>query len=245
MKTALLHFIALAALTTAARSETFLGNGSTGFGGPVGNGSLTLTTDGTTLFGTISTPVSANTIGDELVIYIDSVGGGFTSTATFDDTDDILRRAMSGFDGTTRSTLEFAGSFAADYAIAIGPNRATFGGLWLLAETGAHTFVSSVNLTPTTGAGPYQFSLALDDIGAPTSFAFATTYGNFGTDIFRSGEAYNSISGAGNPGAATATAGFNTFSVIPEPANYTTLASVAASIFVLGLGRRRRQAAGL
>ncbi|MEY2487046.1 MAG: trimeric autotransporter adhesin [Verrucomicrobiota bacterium] len=247
----------------AAQATTYPGNGATGFGGPVGdaaNGaSLTFTSDGTTLFGTITTPTTATSLSDELVIYLNTTAGGFTSTATFTDTGgatsnangDVLRRATSGFgfsggpSGTTvtRSTVNFAPTFGADFAIALSPNNAFFGSLYTLDNPSNFTFDGSINLSPTNANGPYTFSIALALLGNPTSFDFATTYLNSHSDIFRSNEAYNSVSDVTNPGNTgnlgtdTAQIGFNTFAVVPEPASLALIACGAPLLLAL---RRRK-----
>lgn len=226
---------------SAVAQIPYNGNGGTGFGGPVGQGLLTLTSDGTTLTGTIAANANGlGTLGNDLVIYIDSqANAGFGTTSSFTDTGggtDTLRRAISGYDGTNRATLNFAPTFGADYAISLSPNQGQFGALFKLDNTSNFTFVQNANLTPTRGgdpatrpevAGPYTFSISLANIGLPTSFTFASTYGNFATDISRSNEAFgNTITdvttpaNTGNPGLDTALAGFSTFAVVPEPGTW-------------------------
>src|SRR5213593_2341397 len=96
----LFGFAASAAVFCFSTSAaTYSGNGNSGFGGPIGLGSLTLTDDGTTVSGTVNK--GPNGFNDVLVIYIDSVGGGFSDTSGFADSGpgDGLRKAISGFDG--------------------------------------------------------------------------------------------------------------------------------------------------
>src|SRR3954469_25412917 len=123
-----LFVMLLAGLAVTARSATYSGNGNSGFGGPIGLGSLTLTDNGTTISGTVNK--GPNGFNDVLVIYINSVAGGFNDTSGFGDGADGLRKAISGFDGGgNRSLLTFSGGFNPDYAIALGPSSANFGGL--------------------------------------------------------------------------------------------------------------------
>src|SRR5438552_16768133 len=120
MKTNLKLSIAagLVLLSFSALAATYSGNGNSGFGGPIGLGSLTLTDDGTTVSGTVNK--GPNGFNDVLVLYIDSQGGGFADTSGFADGVDGLRRAISGFDvGCNRSVLTFNGMLP-DYAIALG-----------------------------------------------------------------------------------------------------------------------------
>src|ERR1044071_9225660 len=92
--------IGLLAITAGSLpAATYSGNGNSGFGGPIGLGSLTLTDDGTTVSGTVNK--GPNGFNDVLVLYLDSTGGGFGDTSGFADGADGLRKAISGFDGGT------------------------------------------------------------------------------------------------------------------------------------------------
>ncbi len=198
------------------------GNGNASFGGPIGLGSLTLTDDGTTLTGTVNK--GPNGFNDVLVLYVDSVPGGFADTSGFFDGADGLRRAISGFDGgANRSVMTFLPGSLPDYAIALGPASDNFGGLFQLANggPGSLNFISSVNLVPTgtNSAAAYTFSLPVAALGiAPNSGA---TFGLFGTYTsntgFRSGEALpgNDAGAPGwNPFQQTAGA---SYTIVPEP----------------------------
>jgi len=110
---------------------------------PIGLGSLTLTDNGTTVFGQVNK--GPNGFNDVLVIYLNSTAGGFADTSGFADGADGLRKAISGFDGgANRSLLTMPGGFLPDYAIALGPASDNFGGLWQLANGGAN----SLNFIP-------------------------------------------------------------------------------------------------
>ena len=210
--------IALVLLAGASAQATiYSGNGNSGFGGPIGQGSLTLTDDGTTVSGTFTK--GANGFNDVLVIYIDSVAGGFGDTSGFGDGNDGLRKAISGFDGgTNRSLLTFTG-MTPDYALPLGHSSDNFGGSWELASGGGNSlnFINSANLSPTgTNSSPvYTFSFNLADIGiAPNSgasFQFLGTYtSNTG---YRSDEAIggNDVGTQGwNPFLQTVSASYTT-----------------------------------
>src|ERR1051325_6657675 len=117
---------AIAAVSLSLQAATYSGNGQSGFGGPIGLGSLTLTDNGTTVSGTVNK--GPNGFNDVLVLYIDSAAGGFADTSGFADGADGLRKAISGFDGgANRSVLTFNGMLP-DYAIALGPASDGFGG---------------------------------------------------------------------------------------------------------------------
>jgi len=234
--------ITIAVLGLAAQAATFSGNGNSGFGGPIGLGSLTVTDNGTTLSGTLNK--GPNGFNDVLVLYLDTVAGGFADTSGFADGGDGLRKAISGFDGgANRSLMTFAAGFSPDYAIALGPASDSFGGLWQLANGGANSlnFISSVNLSPTgnNNSPTYTFSINLSQIGVtPNSGA---TFELFGT--YTSGSGYRSdeaVAGTDvgaqgwNPFLQTA---FATYTTVPEP---STMVLGAAGMATLLLLRRRR-----
>src|ERR1700752_4138270 len=85
---------AILLVTAQVRADLYAGNGNTGFGGPLGTGSITLTDDGTTVGG-VFTRGSGNH-NDLLVISLDSISGGFSTTSGFNDKADTHRRAISG-----------------------------------------------------------------------------------------------------------------------------------------------------
>ena len=227
----LFAFAALVLASTAHSQAPYAGNGLFGFGGEIGQGSLTLSNNETTLTGTIVT--NGNPFDNYLVIYIDSQTGGFTSTENFTDAGDSHRKAISGYDGSNRSTLTFAPTFEADYAIALNPD---FGGLWDVNTNASHTFLSSVNFT-STGTNTYTFTVSLASLGvsAGSTFDFSSTY--ISNTAYRSNEAYNAIAGnpadaGGNFGRNPSTASFNTYAVtpVPEPATMATALLVVGAL---------------
>ena len=228
-------------LCLSARAATYSGNGNSGFGGPIGQGSLSLTDDGTTVSGTVTK--GAGAFNDILVLYVDSGPGGFSDTSGFTDTGDGLRRAISGYNGgANRSVLTMPPGFLPDYAIALGPAPSeSFGGAWQLLNGVSLPFIGSVNLIPTGNATSpsYTFSFDVSQIGlspnSAQSFRLLGTYiSNTG---FRSDEAL-----AGN---VTGTQGYNPFvgtadpsyTIVPEPST-GLLFGLAA--FGAVFGRRRR-----
>src|SRR5438105_15830853 len=98
IKKLLLVFCAGVLAASIASGQTYLGNGDFGFGGPIGLGSLNLSSSGNTVNATLTLGTGA--FNDGFVIYIDSVGGGLSDTNTYTDTGggtDYLREAISGF----------------------------------------------------------------------------------------------------------------------------------------------------
>jgi hypothetical protein len=237
----LLLLAAWSAVGISANAATYSGNGNSGFGGPIGLGSLTLTDNGTTVFGTVNK--GPNSFNDVLVLYVGSVSGGFSDTSGFADGADGLRKAISGFDGgANRSLLTMPAGFLPDYAIALGPSSDNFGGLWQLANGGNNSlnFVASVNLNPTgnNNSPTYTFSFNVSQIGmtpnsASTFFLLGTYISNSG---FRSDEAVagNDVGVQGyNPFLGTA---FVSYTIVPEP---SSLALLGLSFGLWALRRRK------
>lgn len=249
-----LAFASLLIGTTASlHATTYSGNGLTigtngAFTGAVGGGSLTLTDDGTNVFGTFTKGPETASLGsgggngdfnNNLVIYIDSVSGGFANTSGFKDTQDGSRKAISGYNNTTQfSVMTFANGFLPDYGISLRAASGPFGGLWQLANGGANSlpFKQSVNLSPLgpVTAPVFTFSFSLANIGltpgAGQSFnLFGTFVSNTGN---RSGEAL-----AGNdlvdPSVAPLTKGFVPFTQTAF-ASYTTVPE-PSTLAILGL----------
>lgn len=239
----LLTGIATLALASSSFAVVYNGNGNTGFGGMVGNGSLDITDNGTNV-NVVFTKAAGN-LNDALVIYIDSVGGGFNNSSGFSDANDALRRAISGFDGgANRSLINFTNGFAPDYAIAFGVNGPNFGGLWALANGGNNSlpFQTSVNLSPNNNnnALTYTFNFSLASIGLTPGAG--QTFKLFGTYIsdtgFRSTE-FILGNGSGTQGWNTFNqTSFVTYAPVPEPSTYA-LAGISG-LAMLHLIRRRK-----
>jgi len=251
--------VALSSASVAqTTSQVYSGNGNSGFGGVIGTGSLSVTnnTAGNLVF--TLTKGSAN-FNDALVLYIDSIAGGFIDTLSFNDQADLLRQAISGasggstgIDANTRSIISFNNGFTANYAIALDQN---FAGLWQLNSGGNNSlaFVTAANLIPTATAtsATYTWNINVTDIGltanSEQSFAFVGTYLN-ASNSFRSNEAIGFSIGSINPGNGgigsypnTIATGEVTFQTVPEPSTYCmALAGLACAGYLV---RRRRKRA--
>ena len=234
--------VAVGSVRAQSVSDSYPGNQNTSFGGAVGNGSLQVVNDSLGAINFTYTRGSSN-FDNPIVIYIDSVTGGATSTSGFTDTADPLRRAISGFDFVEgRSTLNFAAGFGADYAIALNNG---FAGLWSLSDPANFPFLSSADLLPSPAsqtAATYTFDITAADIGLTAnsgdSFSFFSTY--ISDTAFRSVETFGA-SYIGSPAAGRNTfdaAGSNTFTLVPEPTTCGFLATAAAAM-AARLARRR------
>lgn len=214
-----------AGLGVSAGAATYSGNGSTDWGGPVGTGSLNLTDDGTTLNLTFNKP-NGDLGNNALVLYIDSVTGGFVDTSTFADTGDGGRMAISGFDGTDRSTLTFATGFRPDYAVAI---EGTYASLFQLTSGGANSLNWLTGATqPGSGSATFNLSIPLSSLGLSAGQSFEL----FGSLISTSG--YRSSEGMG--GNLTGSDGWNPFTQATFSTYTTTVVPEPASLALFGLG---------
>jgi MYXO-CTERM domain-containing protein len=215
----------------AVQAATYASNGNTGFGGVLS--SLDITDDGTNITFALTAGASLN---DAFVLYISNGATGSTSTALFTDTGDPLRKAISGFDGTDRSTVNMTAGFEITHALALDGG---FAGLWATVDSGSHPFVATANGTPGgPNASPYNMTVAITDLGISPgdSFDFVGTYLNSG-NAFRSDEAFGPGISPGSPGVPSTVTftGSLSYTTTPEPS-----AAMLGAIGLLGLLRRRR-----
>lgn len=241
--------LAAIALGFTAHATLYNGNGNTSFGGPIGNGSLTLTDNGTTVFGSLVV-AGGGLGGNAFVLYLQTPTGasGFSSTVGFNDNADQLRTALSQYNGGgSQSILNFGGGgFTPNYGIALQPGAGiNFGGLWSLANGGANSqnFVSSIGLSPTgsDGAGTYTFSFSLASVGLTAGQSFNLFGLEVSTTGFSSAEAIGgTLSGANGYGQTQTVTAFSTYTTtpVPEPA---TLALVGFSGLATLVAIRRRK----
>ena len=260
MKKTLFAAVASIALISGAFAQvtnTFSGNGNTGFGGVVGNSSLQIVSlaDGTLNF---TWTRGSSDFNDALVLYIDSTSGGFADTLSFNDQGDALRSAISGasggstgIDANSRSIVTFNTGFTANYAFAANTG---FGGLWTLAAGGNNSLVfnTATGFAPTGSAtaATYSWSFNVSSIGLSAnsgeSFKFVGTYLNAGNS-FRANEAIGFTIAGGNPGNGgigsypnTIASSEATFQTIPEPSTYALIAMSAVALGGYVVRRRRR-----
>lgn len=212
-----------------AQAVNFAGNGNTGFGGVIS--SLDITDDGTNITFTLNR--GSGNLNDALVLYITGASGGFNTTENFTDSADPLRRAISGLDGSNRSTVNLP--FNAGFALGL---EGGFSGLWSLVEGGSHNFVATANANPGGNEqSSYVMTVTLANLGLSPgdSFEFVGTYLN-PSGPFRSDEGIGDGLPNGNPGLSDVTfTGSRLYTTIPEPT-----AALLAGFGLLALLRRRR-----
>jgi hypothetical protein len=95
LPTAAVALIALSssALAQVNTNQLYNGNGNSGFGGVIGTGTLNISNNDT---GNLAFTLNkgAGSFNDAIVLYIDSVAGGFGDTLSFNDQADPSARAF-------------------------------------------------------------------------------------------------------------------------------------------------------
>jgi hypothetical protein len=149
--------IGMLAASNPAHATNYAGNSNTGFGGAVGNGTLSMTDDGTNLTVHL-TPDGSNLGGNGVALFIDIGTGGFASTSGFNDASDGGHSIVSGYSGSAQSVMTFTNGFSPSYAVSIGDGYTS---LYKLANGGNGSF------TYITGEGgtPYNFTFPAADLG--------------------------------------------------------------------------------
>ncbi|MDG2349264.1 MAG: hypothetical protein P8L65_01135, partial [Flavobacteriaceae bacterium] len=180
---------------------SYSGNGNSGFGGAIGNASMTINDDGTTI--TFTFTKGGGNFNDTMAMYISTgASGRNVINAGVNDTNDSNRRAISN---TGSGDLTLPAGFNATHGVAINTG---FGGLWEIPTgsigPGGLPFVVAVGNPSSASDASFSFSFDWSEIGLTNTdkFDFVITYGNpndGGSNMFSSGEAFgDGISG--NPG---------------------------------------------
>jgi hypothetical protein len=149
---------------------TYNGNGNTGFGGTVGNGSLVVNDDGTNISFEFT---QGNAFNDNMVIYFDSQANGFSDTTTFTDDSDGGRSAVSTRNGSNNPTINFPTGFEADYALAIGDS---FAALFELVSAGPHNFVAGANFSGSSPTYTITLPFTALNLSSGDGFDFVVSY---------------------------------------------------------------------
>ena len=222
------------AASTGNAATTYVGNGSTAWGGGVGNGNIVVND---TASGVLTFQINASIGDNALVIYIDSVSGGFSDNSLLSDAGDPLRMAISGWNGSGRSGLNLP--FAADYAIGADSGYA---GIWQLASGGNNSLVwkAGVGALPASGS---IFTINVADLGltANSGQSFNLAAMMVSKDGWSSPEVIGgSITGTnGRGGTQTITSG-STYTLVPEPSSTALMGLGFAALLVV---RRIRKSA--
>ncbi|WP_445749024.1 T9SS type A sorting domain-containing protein [Polaribacter sp.] len=187
---------------------TYSGNENSGFGGAIGNATMTINDDGTTV--TCNFTKGAGGFNDTMVMYISNGSNGRNViNGDVNDGNDANRRAISN---TGSGDLTFPAGFQATHAIAINTG---FGGLWSIPSTGTIGnnglgFVAAVGQPATSSTASFSFTFTWANIGLTRTdkFEFVITYGNpndAGVNMFSSDEAFGDGIAGGNPGLGAMT----------------------------------------
>ncbi|RCT54050.1 T9SS type A sorting domain-containing protein [Winogradskyella sp. KYW1333] len=192
-------------LFTLNAQANYSGNGNTGFGGPVGPATMTISDDGTTI--TVSFTKGGGDFNDTMVMYISNGNSGrSTIDGNVNDTADSNRRAISN---TGSGDISFPTGFEATHGIAI---NTVFGGLWEIPSSGSIgdnglNYIDAVGGPALSTDASFSFTFDWTEIGLTNldGFEFVITYGNpndNGSNMFSSDEAFGDGVGSGNPGTA-------------------------------------------
>lgn len=201
-------YVILTAIPLISLSQiTINGNGNSGFGGPVGNGSLEISVnDSIITFKVIrGNPGDFN---DFLVIYISN---GSTGRRAIDDqlsdNNDAHRRAISLRGG---AGVTFSGGFMATHAIALNAGGGSFCGLWSIPATGSVgngglNFINGTSGPSSRTFTNYSFSINYSNIGLTSGdpFSVVCVYGNpndINNEMFLSNEMIGTPYTGSNPG---------------------------------------------
>ncbi len=206
-------------VSAAAVATVYPGNGKTGFGGPIGLGTLEITNSADSII--FKLVRGTGSVNDALVIYFDSKAGGFSTTALFDDQTDFLTKAIGGYDntigpGTGRSVFNFSSTFKPDFALAFRPGLN--GKLVALKDANSFTLLETPLLSNNGAASTYTIKIKASDIGLSgcIAFKFIATY--ISTTAYRSEEAI------GDPMTGFVQ-GWNPYTSTTPPLNYLSCAA--------------------
>ena len=218
----------------SGNSYSFSGGGS-GFGGPVGSGTLYLNSDLNNLYigATLNGGIGSNIV----TIYLDTKTGGFDDSTMFDNGDSSRWVATD----LTRDVNDVF-PFQADYALQFGNGFTNFfeltgGSLNYIAPTSAGTGGNS-------GAGDREASVSLATIGITPGqkVDFFTTYISDTRFTSNEGIPAQPFSGGGNPGFGSAQVNwdnFDRFVTVPEPS--TGVLMLLGGCAAVWVGARRRR----
>jgi len=229
--------IATLGVASFANATIYPGNGANGFGGAVGTGNLTITDTDAGMNVTLNR--GAGSLNDVLVIYLDTVPGGFIDNTTLGDNGDGARTAISGTNNGNPSKTLVNLPFGADYAIAIENG---FIGVFGLAAGGNNSLNFQFGQSQSGNNNDASFTINMTaaqmaqiglTAGSGQTFNFVGTY--ISPSAYRSNETIGTSVTV--PGDGAGNAGFSNPQTFPQGLSYT-LVSVPepASMGLLALG---------
>jgi len=210
-------------------TQVYQGNG---LGAPVGNGSLQMSNSTSTINARFSK--GAGTFTDNLVIYIDSVPGGITTTELLSNKANAMEIAISGYN-TSRSVANFAPGFGADYAIVLGIGNA-YPWLYRIVENAGAPYIEQVRWLPHSAMdngsfSSYDFAFNWTEIGltagATNFFKFESTY--IMANGVRNLQSFEGLTGSSS--AITFT-NYDTYGVQPIPENTSAALAIFGGIVI-------------
>jgi len=218
--------------------QQYHGNGLGG--GVIGNGTLQMSNNTTTVRANFIK--GAGTFVDSLVIFIDSVPGGLTTTGNLFNKANAMESAISGYK-TSRSVANFASGFGADYAIVLGINSGS--AIYRIVENGGAPYIEQMHLMTTgpmdNGSLPsYYFQFDWTDIGLTAAntnfFKFESTYitGNGSRYL----DSFEGLTGTTGYGVINFT-NYDTYGVEPIPENSNAALAIFGGIVVSAVIIRR------
>jgi hypothetical protein len=217
-----------------------------GAAGVIGSSTLSMSNSISTVY--VGLNRGSGSFTDNLVMFIDSVPGGYTTTSGFPDRANPLETAISGY-SSGRSTANFAPGFAADYAIVVGVDNGC--GVYQLVtdDLGTHVVqLRTFNIAPIGEPNAPQFWWQFDwsEIGLPRAntnfFKFETSLiSQYGYRYLQSFEGFTGVQGFNT---VTFT-NYDTYGVPPIPEATTSALAifgvVAASASLITRFHRRRR----
>jgi hypothetical protein len=223
---------------TASAQQTFYGNGAGGFGGPLGNGSLTVTNDGVGNVTFSLNTAGSSLSGNDVVVYLYTGATGLSDTSTLSDNADGGREAVSGYNAgnPSQSIVTFPSGLQATFALSI---EDSYESLFQLPLPGGATGNNS--LTYVTGASqggePDVLTIPLTDIGLTQGQSFQFDATLISDSAYRSNETIGAtspdVSTQGNPGYSGGISFSSADTVFtPEPSAAAILALCAMTLLL-------------
>jgi len=220
-------------------SATFSNGGGDQFGGTVGNGSISVDTDGTNLYLGFQ---PGGDLNDVAVLYLDTRAGGIAEDAMNDQADGGRNVASNINAPATNNTFPISADFAVAFAgfgtvvYELTENPSLDEG----TPTNDHLAFVAFQDDQTTNDATIAREIALDlaTLGFTDTADFFVAYG--AESLFASNESIPfsiTLNDGPNPGETTAITyeNFNRFTTVPEPASLALVALGGVAM----LGRRR------